>query len=289
MDMLDYENFVVFIQKTLPGYVGEQYAGWKVEERYTFKINEKLHTINLMPEDHSGEMVCPNIYLEKYYAAYEEGESLYAIMDEISEIVRNETKEKVMTEVVSEEHLMDAVIPVLINTEVNREYLKTIPHIPFLDLSIVFRAAFNFEEETHLGTMITNEMLEKWGTGMEELMAKANFNAARKYGVLLTEMKGIITATNSRYVYGAFNGLCNMDILRNIACSFHDDLYIAPSSIHEVFVVPCGEYCADSLIDAAEGAMEAGVLRKCDFLSRNIYRYDREKNAVSIVERRNLQ
>ena len=263
--------------------MGEGYEDWTAAERTVFRINEKLHTINVSPPDTSGGVVVPNIYLNRYYVEYEEGRSIYDILDEICDIVRNVPERNSVEKMISRDNLLEHVIPVLINAEVNTEYLETLPHGRFHDLAVVYRAVFNVNGNEHLGTTITWDMLTEWGVTYDALKIIADINSDKKAGVKIFEVNDIHTITNRFGVYGAIKGLCDTETLSELADMFKDDLYIVPSSIHEVFVVPCDCYCLKALRSAADGAIAAGVLSEKEFLSKNIYRYVRETKEVEVA------
>ena len=87
-----------------------------------------------------GQKVAPTIYMDAYYREYLDGRSLKGICDQIIECCSNtDFEEKFNADFFSDySRLQHTVVYKLINAEKNRELLKKIPHLPFLDLAIVF-------------------------------------------------------------------------------------------------------------------------------------------------------
>lgn len=59
--------------------------------------------------------------------------------------------------------LKDKVVFRLINRGMNRELLEKVPHVPFLDMEIIFIIAFGQNEKGQMSAIINNEMMQEWG------------------------------------------------------------------------------------------------------------------------------
>ena len=283
MDTLTYEGFVNVIKGTVIKSLGEEYRDWHVMERDVYKINEKLHALYVMPPGNPEKNAAANIYLEEFYDEYEKGRSIYRILDEICDRIRSAPENRAMIDFADNEVMRRQVIPILINAEINEEYLKELPHRRFLDLAIVYRSVLRMENNTHLGAMVTWDILENWGMSFDALEKLAMSNLEKKAGIKMIEMHYIKAVTNQWMLYGAYNGLCRKEILKDISAELGSDVYIVPSSIHEAFFVSANEFYLSELRKTAEGACAAGILEDTDFLSKNIYVYSREKDSVEIA------
>lgn len=283
MDTLTYEGFVNVIRGTVIKNLGKEYEDWQVMEREVFKINEKLHALYVMPPGNPEKNATVNIYLEEFYDEYEKGKSIYCVLDEICDRIRKTPVNHKMMEFADGGVMRCQVIPILINASINEEYLKILPHRRFLDLAIVFRAVLRMKDNTHLGAMITWDILESWGMSFHALEELAKDNLEKKAGIKIIEMKHIRAITNQWMLYGAYNGICRKEILREVSEELGSDIYIVPSSIHEAFFVSVDNFCLDTLKKTAEGACAAGVLEATDFLSKNIYIYSRGKDSIEIA------
>ena len=67
----------------------------------------------------------------------------------------------------------------LINTAQNRAFLRTVPHIDFLDLSIVFYVLLEITDEGTASMAVTLEHAEQWGVSAEQLWEDAGENVKR--------------------------------------------------------------------------------------------------------------
>ena len=88
---------------------------------------------------------------------------------------------------------------------------------------------------------------------------------------------------NKSRINGAVQ-ICRQDVMGNVSGFFKQDFWILPSSIHEVILLPAGEYGED-----AEGL--AGIVKEVndtqlapeEILSYHVYRYSRLTGEVSIA------
>ena len=130
-----------------------------------------------------GSPVCPAVYLQDQYDLYMEQpdeERMNGVIENI--LLLYEQHEKEMAEVskmpqklVHYEDVKDNILFKLINTEYNQELLMQVPHIPYLDLSIVFYIYVSESEQGIMATLVHNEHIESWNVTVDEL-----YEAARK-------------------------------------------------------------------------------------------------------------
>ncbi len=91
--------------------------------------------------------------------------------------------------------------------------------------------------------------------------------------------------TNQRGLYGAA-AMLYPDILRKAAGMMDSDLFVLPSSVHEVLLVPDrGEVEADELRRLVR-EVNATQVDAQDLLSDEVYRYDRLMDRLEMAERR---
>ncbi len=72
------------------------------------------------------------------------------------------------------------------------------------------------------------------------------------------------------------------DVLADIADEFDNNLYVLPSSIHEVFIVPDYVKGAEELREIVAEA-NATVVKKNEILSDKVYFYEKKSGKLSIV------
>ncbi len=194
----------------------------------------------------------------------------------------------------------------LVNTERNQEHLEKAPHRDFLDLSLEYYAdmpeAFpgrqatipiwdkhmlhwGVDEETLYQTAMENmeDADDMAFEGMDELLAPCwDIEKEIKEG-LLNGCPMYVLGNKSR-INGAVQ-ICRQDMMGNVSGFFKQDFWILPSSIHEVILLPAGEYYGED----AEGL--AGIVKEVndtqlapeEILSYHVYRYSRLTGEVSIA------
>ncbi|MDO4292089.1 MAG: DUF5688 family protein [Eubacteriales bacterium] len=179
----------------------------------------------------------------------------------------------------------------LINKELHRELVESVPHRNYLDLGIIYRIIVAAETEEVVSFIVTNSLMDYMGVCEEHLYNAAIENLSNGIEV---ELESFIPAherflgnralvlTNELYVNGAFQMLCT-NRLDVISRRFDSDLIIFPSSIHEIIVVPeCDLSRTDNLKTIIHDVNNM-CLDSDDILSDHPYRYDREKRFVSCL------
>jgi len=144
--MYSYEEFLTQVRLGLEKSLNKQYDKVDVQEVKVQKINCEMIglTCNIGGDKNT---ICPTIYLETLYENYMELEDLDEILRRVEQILvktldeRDDLKEKVKG--ISES--TDRIIFQLINTEQNKELLKTLPHRSFFNLSIIYRCVLETE------------------------------------------------------------------------------------------------------------------------------------------------
>lgn len=118
----------------------------------------------------------------------------------------------------------------------------------FCDLNIYFRVTINMDEYYNASTVVTKDLLDIWGITVDELFNIAVNNMKDKY-MFQTTMEtigvdansincdeGMYVCTTKDKTYGA-SVMTDISILDKVAEILDDDLYILPSSIHEVILI----------------------------------------------------
>ncbi|MGN0435510.1 MAG: DUF5688 family protein, partial [Wujia sp.] len=196
------------------------------------------------------------------------------------------------------EQLKDRVFLKLINYEKNKELLKDCPYIPFNDLAITFRYLVKYSDGGIASALINNKELDLWKVNTEYLMRYAKENTVKLFPPVIKSMKDMLremcgfsgeipdnppiyVLSNEQCINGA-TCIIFKDLLENFAKRFDSDLYILPSSIHEVLLVPVKDnWNRDELSELVRDVNE-NVLEQMDFLSDNIYIYDYSKGTIGI-------
>lgn len=187
------------------------------------------------------------------------------------------------------------VMAKLVNAKKNEDLLKKVPHRRFADLALTYRNLVNVDRDRIGSVIITNDMINDiYKITEEELFAIAIENLTRDLEVvnmadiigIPPEMRGdspnMIVVTNGMGVNGAACILTPLakDILDE--WFDHQEYYIVPSSIHEMFAIEKIPQCTPN--DLVNLIMEVNgngaVIEKEDILSDHPYRFDENGNLV---------
>lgn len=242
-----------------------------------------------------GHNISPVVYLEPFFEKYQSGISVTYIAADLMQMIKNNeiadskdysTVKDLFTS--SYEQIKDNIVFRIINTERNKAFLSDKPHRELLDLSVMYYIPLVFGKATTT-ISITNAHMQFWGISEEDLYMTAVKNTTQKLPAKLHTMQEIIncpgfTASNSKLeMYILTNNtkwfgaavIFYPDVLQNI---FKDSgpIYICPSSIHEVIVVPCCFGLEEGLKQIIP-TINVSYVGKEDFLSDNLYKYTKEE------------
>ena len=130
---------------------------------------------------HAGKNIAPTIYLERYWDKYREGYSLDLLTEEILAENRNYTVRKNLDieQLLDFSRIRRKVMFRVINYEMNREFLETVPMRKALDLAVIYYYRIEEEELSGATCIVRNEDLERWHVTEEELWDLAVVNTPR--------------------------------------------------------------------------------------------------------------
>lgn len=246
----------------------------------------------------------PIVYLDELSRIYKKYNEIGKVFDKIREnlqIVLSQTFSIDLSKV--PKAIKDKVVMRLINSEYHKEWISTVPHRQFLDLTIVYYMVDDIQNSLEYGQSITFSDIERWGITEEQLFLLAKYNTKRigynwkslykevepfikqfpmLYPIESCEEDNLFILTNRMKVYGAIVMLYE-DILYAAANALDTDIYIIPSSIHELLFTKSKEIWPDELKELVQIINAEGVSPE-EKLSDNIYYYDRDRRELRIIE-----
>ena len=287
---------------------------YKIELHKVIKNNGiVLDGITIRKEE---EKVTPNIYLNSYFESYQMGKPLSIIMEEIIYQYQRAKEESdfEVEDITDFTSVKNQIVLRLVNYERNKEQLKNCPHKKYMDLAITFRYIAGKNQLGIASSLISNAEFGIWNIELDELYQIALFNTMREFPWQMDSLAKVISdclkqknqeilpkeiladmrefkdkenrvnmyvLTNDTGINGATCILYD-NVLKNFAKVQDSNIFILPSSIHEVMLVPENtetepEFLTSLVVEANNSAV--GLI---DLLSDNIYYYDREKDKVYI-------
>ncbi|MDD3239683.1 MAG: DUF5688 family protein [Lachnospira sp.] len=305
--MMNYEIFKEVVKEKFMDYLPEQYQGMKLDIHSTEKVNQTMDGLTLMGE---GVSVSPTIYLNNMYEHYKETEDLEGVLIDAAVMM-----DKAMTEApdiipsLDMASAKDNIVFQLVNTEQNKALLEDAPNRAFQDLSIIYRWVVKVEDSGIQSTVVHNSLAKQLGMSEDEMFKAAVENTRRIFPPSIRNMNevirdmfmkdgmppeiaemmiGEIPPEQSMYVISneqGINGAISMlyeDKLHSLAEDLETDLYIMPSSVHEVIAVSSNMGDPNELAQmVAEINMDQVSLE--ERLSNQVYHYDKDLRKLSLA------
>ena len=310
--------------------------GYRVSVKEVPKNNGTLLTGLIIQK--TGIDFSPSIYLEPFFDEYREGRDIQIIAKEIVLLYENCDVEHTgknldMSFFRDFEGVKSRVAFKLVNFEKNRELLKTIPYIPYLDLAIVFYCRILSEGIGVGSILITNAHLAAWGITGDQLYEAAKDNTPRILPCEMKNLKEVIGELITRNIMGkhcessmeccdipenwreswtdqiiktltpealsdkekSLFVLGNRDriqgaaaiiyrgVLQDVADYLDRDIYVLPSSIHEVILMPDNGTFHGSQLSEMVREVNETQLSEQEVLSEHVYLFDRKEGQLKIA------
>lgn len=272
------------------------YPGLTFESKSVLKNNSIHLNAILVKDEHSN--VAPTIYIDDYYEDYLKGKSIENVVAEFMNLYYSFEMPDIDTKAITNwDYVKENIGKKLINTKSNLELLKDVPHIQFLDLSLVFYLEF----DEFKSALISNNLFNMWNVTIKELESAAtnnrfiikNMNDIMKgffpdmdgevFNIINepTDHKGLYVISNPKNLYGAV-ALLDEKVLEKLSNELDDNLIIFPSSVHEIMAISANEMNLEVAKDMVR-KVNSTELQPVDILSDNVYYFDRESKTLQIA------
>ena len=309
--MMEYEIFKGVVEEKFKEFLPEKYQNAQVEIRPVDKVNRTLDGLSIRVNE-QGMNISPTIYVNHMYEDYVTTENLNATLERAAEgfMKAMEQKESInVNELTNAECAKDKIVFQLINTEQNKEMLANMPHREFKDLSVIYRMVVKIDGEGIASTPVHNGLAETLGFTEEQMFKLAAENTKRLLPPVVKSMNDVMreifmkdgmppeiadmmlgemppeqqmyVISNNKGINGAVSMLYE-DGLHDLAEKLGSDLYIMPSSIHEVIAVSTDLGNPNELAAmVAEINMDQVALD--ERLSNQVYHYDKDLRKVTLA------
>lgn len=202
----------------------------------------------------------------------------------------------------SREYILENVVYQMVWTEKNIKKLAGVPHKEVLDLSAVYRIVFEKDESSMKSAVVTYAFCRKYGIAVDELDAAARRNTESRGFMAMSmweALAGIIglpekagemedpqlprmfIITDQNRMYGA-SALLYPKYFEWIARKCGGDMYILPSSIHEVIAVPAYGVDPHDLRLLVE-EVNATEVAEDEILGGSVYQYSLDTGEITIA------
>ena len=168
--------------------------GINLRPTITTKNNDtKLH--GLIFEDNTSNKA-PVLYLDAFYEKFQDGIPLAAIAEDIVKLSHHAAKIHLpdVNSLFDYRQHQKQILYKFVNLKANLELLKDVPHIPYLDLAIVFYVLLDCRNDGSMATMlIRNKHLELWKKDVQALLSDAHQNTRNIFPAELIPMSEIVS------------------------------------------------------------------------------------------------
>lgn len=262
--------------------------------------------------------------MEPFYQRYLSGSEMETIMREIADVYFNNMDfpgRIDLNQLGIFEYVSQRIYIRLINYEKNREMLLNRPHIRKMDLAYVFRIYISNQNEMLASSEVTWELMKLWHVDMERLFELAKRNTMRLFPPMVTSMGELMKSrfgldlsregmdlfdesgsdreksewakalsdppvyvvTNSKMMYGAAV-VFYPDTLKKISDKFQEDLFVLPSSVHEMLVLPRSFSGGIGSLSDMVREVNASVVSEEEQLSDHAYYYMADEDEVCMYK-----
>ena len=287
---MEYKEFVEYI-KMNAGYIAGE--GGNITINHVIKNNGcEMDGLVIMEK---GKDIAPTIYLDSFYELYTNGENIKNIIRQI-EVIYEQNKNNVTFDVNILKHfdtIKDKIVYKVVNYRSNEKLLEQVPHKRILDLAVVFYCLLDNEYGRSATALIYNNNLKNWNVTIDDVYKAALKNTPDLLHSKISSMAALFEKCGVNvdgeevdlkdYVPSDMYVLTNESKLNGAACILYEnvlydfaqklgaDLYILPSSVHEVILLPkLSMFEKDELVNMVKEVNTEGVAAD-EVLSDHVY------------------
>lgn len=316
--MLEHKVFAEGISKDIKDYLPPDYADVEctVMEK---RVNNGMVRVGLAFHK-PGSRVSPVLYVEPFYREMCHGKPMDELMGDMAETIK-ETMERNqfldLPDMEKYEKVKEYLEVQIVNTRENRKELKGLPHRENEDLSVIPVLNIPLPGQNARGSVkISNELMEMWKVGVDEVLDQAWENMGQKEPPTLRGLGDVLHEITTGHPAGenllesmnpmqdgqgemayvlsnrsGINGaayLASTETMEKICGLFPEGFYLLPSSVHEILVVPKDTGGPEPGMTPLQlGRMVRDInrteVKKEEILSDRVYEYDRENAKVRRV------
>lgn len=298
---MEYKEFVEYI-KMNAGYIAGE--GGNITINHVIKNNGcEMDGLVIMEK---GKDIAPTIYLDSFYELYTNGENIKNIIRQI-EVIYEQNKNNVTFDVNILKHfdtIKDKIVYKVVNYRSNEKLLEQVPHKRILDLAVVFYCLLDNEYGRSATALIYNNNLKNWNVTIDDVYKAALKNTPDLLHSKISSMAALFEKCGVNvdgeevdlkdYVPSDMYVLTNESKLNGVACILYEnvlydfaqklgaDLYILPSSVHEVILLPkLSMFEKDELVNMVKEVNTEGVAAD-EVLSDHVYEYNRTERLITM-------
>ena len=282
MKPMDINEFKSWAAAEIKGRLPEDYADAKVRVRSVRKLGSSHTGLSVRREGQSG---APEIDLDEFFKLYKSGVSADDIISYMARMAVMEMP--VVSESLLEDYakVRERLFIRLSSLSRNRDLTEGIPHRAIDDMLLTYHVLTGQRGRDMWSAMLDNGMLRGYGISEEQLYKDALENSSRIFPARLDRMSsilhspedddglGMMVLTNKANSFGA-SAVLYPGMLEEAAEQLGGDIYIIPSSIHEMILMPAVMVPDVERLEMTHRFLNMTEVEEKDRLSDHIYHYD---------------
>lgn len=257
----------------------------------------------------------PAIYVLPYYRRYKTGISLSQIQIEITEIFRQvcNRMQGAWNTLFCYDYVKKHLALQLVNYEINKTWLTSVPHRHFFDMAIIYYIAVSYPKNQWGSIIVTKQIQQVWKKTEQELYHQAEKNTPQILPPVVSHLCDVVNylqdldqmqtfsladsiknnknsckdmyfVSNKANYYGAVY-LCYSDIWKTLAEQVHSDLAVTALSVHELVAVPFQKYGKWEIFQEIAKRTYDTIPKPDERLSPSVYCFSRQTGKFSFIER----
>ncbi|MCR5337221.1 MAG: DUF5688 family protein [Lachnospiraceae bacterium] len=302
--MMEFNEFTTHIRDHIREYLPEECRNASVNLCTVNKNNGQSRcglTIRVGDDN-----VSPNLYLEAPYEQYCRGMDMDVVLDKIANLYLmsrepDEAIRNVVENFQDPDFIREHVVVAVVNAEKNEKLLADTPHKMKEDLAIIYKIYLGTTGDSVGTILVKQEHMDTWGISLDELHECAMRNSKNLMPVKVEDMSTLLASmgfpvmapaadekdmmyviSNEQRINGAA-GFLYSDCLEKLSQKLGTDLYIIPSSIHELLAVSTKSINAMELAKIIKEVNQTQVAEE-EQLSDHVYMYEAETKTFSLVD-----
>ena len=294
------EAFETKVVNTLKEFLPET----KMEIRQITKQNDRVLDELIISSENTD--IAPAIYLDSYYDAFMTGDTSF---EEVVEHICRLYEDNKTAVTFNQDAFLDwnrakeRIVCRIVNKKANENFLQDVPHVDFLDLSIVFSYLITIEDAGQGNIVIHQCHADEWGVTADDLYEAAKKSAPALLPATIKGMfdtLGELLGGSSDVAEMQADGVPDMTVLSNATKTFgaaaiiYDGVqealakrvggsyYVLPSSVHELLILPATDERIDKNLDVMVKEVNANEVPDGEVLSDHCYFYDAEAGELTM-------
>lgn len=297
-----YEEFIKEIKEKVEENIGD---GYEINIEKALKNNScVIHNIVIKSLESEGNTsLIPAINLKSCYSQYLLGKSTENLAEEIIQLYYAgiSDNDNINLNFINRANAEELLFYRIVNKYKNKEILSNVPYIPFLDLAVTFHFLCTTYEDGIQSFRIDNQIMKEWNLDIPGLFEMAHRNTCMLFPEKLMHMNDVL----KEFGGNQFDSLCNsredeMYVLSNekgvngasvllygrkiseLSDLYESNIYIIPSSIHEVILMPENDGASAEELRSLVNDVNRSCVAEEDQLSDEVYIYDRDSGTIHI-------